>query len=208
MSKRWKRRSDCFRPTSRSLSRTFVDRLGASLLQINSPIQFDCNGIEADDLASSHPPFIRGGRFVDRREYFWSQSTDELTGHVKIRFPAVDVIHLPYPLPSKVLTVRRYIQLSMLMLISATSLLASDVAEKKVVHSQPSIGIQSDQVQLYVTETGGHMAPVTFYRDSDKPISPYHISPWQDEPTAPMPAPVLVPLRGDFFCMPFGGNGE
>ncbi len=94
------------------------------------------------------------------------------------------------------------------MLIFTTSLHASDVAEKKVVHSQPSVGIQSDQVQLYVTETGGHMAPVTFYRDSDKPISPYHISPWQDEPAKPMPAPVLVTLRGDFFCMPFGGNAN
>jgi hypothetical protein len=53
---------------------------------------------------------------------------------------------------------------------------------------------------------GEHMAPVTFFRSSDKPVQPYYVSPWQDEQPLPMPAPVLVVLRGDFFCMPFGGN--
>lgn len=50
------------------------------------------------------------------------------------------------------------------------------------------------------------MAPVTFARTSPSPIRPYHVSPWQDEGLADLPAAVLVPLRGDFFCMPFGGN--
>jgi hypothetical protein len=35
---------------------------------------------------------------------------------------------------------------------------------------------------------------------------PYHISPWQGE-NLPQSCPVMVPLRGDFFCLPFGGNG-
>ena len=59
-----------------------------------------------------------------------------------------------------------------------------------------------------MTELGGHVAPVTFYRDSAKPVQPYYISPWQDEKPTPMPVPVIVPLRGDFFCLPFGGNDE
>jgi hypothetical protein len=78
----------------------------------------------------------------------------------------------------------------------------------KTIHAQPSYVLSSNQVELAVTLLGGHMAPVTFYRDTPEPIQPYHISPWQEEQQAEMPAAVLVPLRGDFFCMPFGGNSE
>lgn len=78
----------------------------------------------------------------------------------------------------------------------------------KTIHAQPSYVLSSNQVELAVTLLGGHMAPVTFYRDTAEPIQPYHISPWQEEQQAEMPAAVLVPLRGDFFCMPFGGNSE
>lgn len=75
----------------------------------------------------------------------------------------------------------------------------------RTIHSQLSYVLQSDEVSLAVTRLGGHMAPVTFGRGS-KSISPYYVSPWQDEGHSSMPADVLVPLRGDFFCMPFGGN--
>jgi hypothetical protein len=67
--------------------------------------------------------------------------------------------------------------------------------------------IESDQVEIAVTELGGHMAPVTFYRKESSPVQPYYISPWQTEKHQ-YPAPVLVSLRGDFFCMPFGGNSD
>ncbi len=80
-------------------------------------------------------------------------------------------------------------------------------AETKVIHSQPSWVIRSDQIELAITQTGGHMAPITFYRASGKPVQPYHISPWQDEGLK-LDVPVLVPLRGDWFCVPFGGNTE
>lgn len=85
---------------------------------------------------------------------------------------------------------------------------AATTSSTKIIHGQGSFELQTKEVQLYVTETGGHMAPVTFFRNSDRPIQPYHVSPWQDEPVSAMPAPVLVSLRGDFFCMPFGGNSE
>ncbi len=75
-------------------------------------------------------------------------------------------------------------------------------------HQQPCYVVGNQQVEVAVTENGGHMAPVTFYRDSDKPLKPYYVSPWQDEKPSEMPVPVLVPLRGDFFCMPFGGNSD
>ena len=85
---------------------------------------------------------------------------------------------------------------------------AADAAKQRNVHSQPSYVVATKQVELAVTKLGGHMAPVTFFRDSPRPVQPYHISPWQDEKPTKMPAPVLVMLRGDFFCMPFGGNAE
>lgn len=81
-------------------------------------------------------------------------------------------------------------------------------ARMKTIHSQPSYVMSTPQVELAVTRLGGHLAPVRFHLDSPSPVQPYHISPWQDEKPTAMPAPVLVPLRGDFFCLPFGGNGD
>jgi len=75
------------------------------------------------------------------------------------------------------------------------------------IASQPSWLIENDEVSLAVTQKGGHMAPVTFYRRSGEPVQPYHISPWQGEGIDVAP-PVLEPLRGDFFCMPFGGDSK
>ena len=76
----------------------------------------------------------------------------------------------------------------------------------KEVYGQPSFVLENELVSLAVTKLGGHMAPVVFGAANDRQICPYYISPWQDENHADMPAEVLVPLRGDFFCLPFGGN--
>ena len=76
-------------------------------------------------------------------------------------------------------------------------------AKRKAVAGQPSWIIANKQVRLTVTRLGGHMAPVTFHRDTEEPVKPYYISPWQEEGLE-IDDPVLVPLRGDFFCMPFG----
>jgi hypothetical protein len=76
----------------------------------------------------------------------------------------------------------------------------------RVVHGQPSWRIASNQVEAFVTEIGGHIAPVTFDR-RDRRIRPYSIAPWAEERGAAALEPVLKVLRGDFFCMPFGGNG-
>ena len=75
----------------------------------------------------------------------------------------------------------------------------------KNVASQPAWVVRSKNIELAVTQLGGHMAPVTFYRNTAQPIQPYYVSPWQDE-RRKIGDPVLVPLRGDFFCMPFGAN--
>src|SRR5262245_48849080 len=97
------------------------------------------------------------------------------------------------------------------LLYSAASLPALAAAEGaeplRTIHSQPSWVIKSSDVELAVTQLGGHMAPVRFYLQDKDPVQPYHVSPWQDEKLEIAEA-VLVPLRGDFFCLPFGGGRE
>jgi len=94
-----------------------------------------------------------------------------------------------------------------IVLANAAATRAEQPAQR-TLHAQPSLVLATPQVEFAVTKLGGHLAPVTFYRDSQRSVQPYYISPWQDEPSKPMPAPVLVPLRGDFFCLPFGGNQD
>ena len=71
---------------------------------------------------------------------------------------------------------------------------------------QMAFFLQNDNVQLAVTELGGHLAPVTFRLDGGRQIQPFSIAPWWNENTAE--APLLQVLRGDFFCMPFGANND
>jgi hypothetical protein len=75
----------------------------------------------------------------------------------------------------------------------------------ETIHGQPSWRVRSDSIDLAVTRLGGMMAPVTFFWNSNKPVAPYYIAPWAEEDRNPDP-PVLRPLRGDFFCLPFGAN--
>jgi hypothetical protein len=62
--------------------------------------------------------------------------------------------------------------------------------------SHPGWRVASDKVDLFITENGGHMAPVTFDVDTDKSIQPYYISPWQNEDLTDFADPVLAPLGG------------
>ena len=93
-----------------------------------------------------------------------------------------------------------------LPLIAATA--AADETTLRTFHAQPSFVVATKEVEIAVTKFGGNMAPVTFFRDSANPVRPYYISPWQEETPSKMPAPILNTLRGDFFCMPFGGNSD
>ena len=97
--------------------------------------------------------------------------------------------------------------LALLVVVTSNAYAAED-ASLQIFHSQPSFVIGTKQVELAATQLGGHMAPVTFFRDSAQPVRPYYVSPWQEEKPVKMPAPVLVTLRGDFFCLPFGGNSD
>ncbi len=72
---------------------------------------------------------------------------------------------------------------------------------------QLSWSLKNGTNQLYVTSQGGHMSPVIFDYEAKKAIEPYYINPWHGEGLE-LEEPVLVPLRGDFFCLPFGENNN
>src|SRR5947208_15940031 len=63
---------------------------------------------------------------------------------------------------------------------ATASIVVADDAQLRTLHSQPSFVIGTKQVELAVTQLGGHMAPVTFFRDTAQPVRPYYISPWPE----------------------------
>lgn len=73
------------------------------------------------------------------------------------------------------------------------------------LYGQTGWKLENKNLSIFVTETGGHLAPACFYKDSSAPVQPYFISPWHEE-NSEISAGVLKVLRGDFFCAPFGGN--
>lgn len=75
----------------------------------------------------------------------------------------------------------------------------------KPVLGQDSYTISTREVRAAVTRTGGHLGPVTFLLGGRR-IQPFSIAPWWKEKTAPGNPPLIRVLRGDFFCLPFGGN--
>lgn len=75
----------------------------------------------------------------------------------------------------------------------------------RTVMGQPSWRLASKDIEVFVTQTGGHMGPVTFDRDG-RCLQPLAVAPWAGEEVDPGLPPVLKVLRGDFFCLPFGGN--
>ncbi len=72
-----------------------------------------------------------------------------------------------------------------------------------LIHGEPSWCLSHDRVRLWVTQTGGHMAPVEFDLDGRK-VSPYALAPWQSADIDESLPVLLKALRGDFLCFPFG----
>ncbi len=77
----------------------------------------------------------------------------------------------------------------------------------RIVAGQPSWRIANRDVEAYLTRRGGHLGPVTFDRRGAK-LRPLSVAPWATEKLPRGLPPLLHVLRGDFFCMPFGGNEE
>jgi len=75
----------------------------------------------------------------------------------------------------------------------------------RIIQGQPSWRIASDRVEAFVTELGGQLGPIIFDRKGRR-IAPYSVAPWAEEKLPPKTPAILRALRGDFFCLPFGGN--
>lgn len=75
-------------------------------------------------------------------------------------------------------------------------------------HGQEAWTVITPAVQAAVTVRGGMMAPVVFQLPGGTSVQPYYISPWQEEHAESIVPAVLVPLRGDFFCLPFGSDNR
>ncbi len=73
------------------------------------------------------------------------------------------------------------------------------------IQGQPSWRLATSEVEAFVTRLGGHLAPVTFDRKRSK-IQPFAIAPWAQEKIDSAAPGVMRSMRGDFFCLPFGGN--
>ncbi len=77
----------------------------------------------------------------------------------------------------------------------------------QAVFGQPSWRIANENVEAFLTQTGGQLGPITF-RLGKRKIQPYSVAPWHSEKPAPGTPPMIKALRGDFFCLPFGGNTQ
>jgi hypothetical protein len=73
-----------------------------------------------------------------------------------------------------------------------------------LVHGEPSFHLATPELDLDVTARGGHLAPVVFHLPG-RDVSPYALSPWKPAEFPDVP-PLLSVLRGDFLCIPFGGQ--
>jgi hypothetical protein len=65
--------------------------------------------------------------------------------------------------------------------------------------------ISTPLVSTGVTTEGGHLWPAKF-RVGGRWIEPLSMAPWNSEKLEKSLPPILRILRGDFFCLPFGGN--
>ena len=76
-------------------------------------------------------------------------------------------------------------------------------AKKTVILGQETSLIKSRDVEAGVTTLGGQLWPAKF-RVGSRWVAPLSAAPWaMEKPRVPN---ILKVLRGDFFCMPFGGN--
>lgn len=74
----------------------------------------------------------------------------------------------------------------------------------QVIHGEPSFHLATPEMDIYVTERGGQMAPVIFHLPEGD-VSPYSLAPWLPSEFPEIP-PLLSILRGDFLCLPFGSQ--
>lgn len=71
---------------------------------------------------------------------------------------------------------------------------------------EPSWPLRSSHVEAHVTRDGAHVG-VTSMLAGRRRVAPMHLAPWAGERLPRDTPAILRVLRGDFFCLPFGGNG-
>lgn len=86
--------------------------------------------------------------------------------------------------------------------------MSSYTLTSKTVHNAEGWQVETDSVRIFTTKGGAMTAPVTFKFANGSTVQPYHVTPWQDENKGGMGNDCLKNLRGEFFCLPFGGNGD
>lgn len=85
--------------------------------------------------------------------------------------------------------------------------------EKKYtkINGQGCWKIENSSICMHITRMGGHLGPVTFFCEDEfgkvVNISPYFINLWESS-YAQIEDELLKPLRGDFFCLPFGNDNR
>ena len=72
------------------------------------------------------------------------------------------------------------------------------------VHGEPSHHLATPELDLNLTARGGHLAPIVFHLPG-RDVSPYALAPWLPKEFPDQPE-LLSVLRGDFLCLPFGGQ--
>jgi len=74
------------------------------------------------------------------------------------------------------------------------------------IQGQESWTLATANIEAAVTRQAGHLGPVRFCIGKDRWVEPFAVAPWVKEKQAPELPQLLRVMRGDFFCMPFGGN--
>ena len=77
----------------------------------------------------------------------------------------------------------------------------------ETLHGSPSFTLRSPEVSLAVTRVGGHLAPLTYHLPG-LDASPLALAPWKPSEVDPSLPRLLSELRGDFLCLPFGGQAS
>src|SRR5438270_451992 len=83
------------------------------------------------------------------------------------------------------------------------------MTQPRIKLGQPSWKLTSDRLEAWLTVLGGHLGPAWFILNpASTRINPLSVAPWAQENVAEDTPQIIRSLRGDFFCLPFGGNAK
>ena len=85
--------------------------------------------------------------------------------------------------------------------------MANPILMQDIIHGAPSFTTTHGPVSVAITATGGHLT-ANFTLPSDRVVSPYALAPWTPEEVSAEFPVLLTHLRGDFLCLPFGGQED